>query len=414
METAEEFENPMTDEEGEIDEQSDQEMDAQRDNSLRLDILKLIRMQGDDESLVANLQNLIQDREAARKGHDPTLEATDHESSKKRNGKDQKKNGVPKTSEGDESAAVLGAVLSLKCVIGVAGNLYALVVVWASALASSLHVHLINLALADLLYLLTAPFIVHNGLVKDWPFGEAGCRILFSLDLLTKNASIFLLTLMSCECYTAVVHPFQAASRVWQCSQPLAIAVWFLSFALALLMMVMIHQEECTMGNGAGVHCLGSPTWSEEQYKVYLSILFGTSIVAPGIVIGPLYWHLARSYWLSQTRGGLGHSPKNQVFLLILVIVLAFWACYMPFWIWQLLPLYCPLAAHLPIHTEFSVNHLVTCLTYGNSCINPFLYTLLTRNYREYLHSHQRGASWNFLPCLKSRNGSQREGATGT
>lgn len=322
--------------------------------------------------------------------------------------------GNGSSSEGHESAAVLGAVLSLMCITGVAGNLYALAVVRASASASSLQVHLINLALADLLYLLTAPFIVHNGLAKDWPFGEAGCRILLSLDLLTMHASIFLLTLMSCERYTAVVHPFQAASRARRCSRPLAIAVWLLSFALALPMMVMIHQEERTMGSGAGVRRLCSPTWSEEQYKVYLSILFGTSIVAPGIVIGSLYWRLARSYWLSQTRGGLGRSPKNRVFLLILVIVLAFWACYLPFWIWQLLPLYCPSAVHLPIHTEISVNHLVTCLTYGNSCINPFLYTLLTRNYREYLRRHQRGTSWGFLQCLRSRNGSQREGATGT
>uniref|UniRef100_A0A670J8B1 G-protein coupled receptors family 1 profile domain-containing protein n=1 Tax=Podarcis muralis TaxID=64176 RepID=A0A670J8B1_PODMU len=284
-------------------------------------------------------------------------------------------------SEGGESAAALGAVLSLMCATGVAGNLYALAVVRASPSASSLRVHLVNLALADLLYLSTAPFIVHNGLVKD------------CLDLLTMHASIFLLTLMSCERYAAVAHPFQAARRARRCRRPLALAIWLLSFALALPMMVMIHQEERAVGDGVPVRRLCSPTWSEEQYRAYLSVLFSTSIVAPGIIIGSLYWRLARTYWVSQTRGGLGRSPKNRVFLLILVIVLAFWACYLPFWIWQLLPLYCQQAARLPVHTEISINHLVTCLTYGNSCINPFLYTLLTRNYREYLRARQRGSS---------------------
>lgn len=80
METAEELEDPTTDEEGEIHEQSDQELEVQRDSSLRLDIPKLIKIQGDDESLVANLKNLMQDQEAARKGHNSNLEDSDHES----------------------------------------------------------------------------------------------------------------------------------------------------------------------------------------------------------------------------------------------------------------------------------------------------------------------------------------------
>ncbi|XP_053115270.1 urotensin-2 receptor-like [Hemicordylus capensis] len=318
--------------------------------------------------------------------------------------------GNTSSLDGGESAAALGAVLSLMCAAGVAGNLYALAVVRASPSASSLRVHLVNLALADLLYLSTAPFIIYNGLVKEWRFGEAGCRILLSLDLLTMHASIFLLTLMSCERYTAVAHPFQAARQGRRCRRPLAIGIWLLSFALALPMMVMIHQEERAVGDGADIRRLCSPTWSEEQYRAYLSILFCTSIVAPGLVIGSLYWRLARTYWLSQTHGGLGRPPKNRVFLLILVIVLAFWACYLPFWIWQLLPLYCPLAADLPVHTEISINHLVTCLTYGNSCINPFLYTLLTRNYREYLRARQRGTSRASLRrCPRSRGRPQGE-----
>lgn len=52
------------------------------------------------------------------------------------------------------------------------------------------------------------------------------------------------------------------------------------------------------------------------------------------------------------------------------------------FWLWQLLAQYRggpprPRSARI-------VNYLTTCLTYGNSCVNPFLYTLLTKNYRDY------------------------------
>uniref|UniRef100_A0A8C8RX07 Urotensin-2 receptor n=1 Tax=Pelusios castaneus TaxID=367368 RepID=A0A8C8RX07_9SAUR len=290
--------------------------------------------------------------------------------------------------------AALGAVLSLLGAAGVVGNLYTLAVAWAGAAPTALHVHIINLALADLLYLAGVPFIVHNGLVRDWHFGEAGCRALLSLDLLTLHASIFLLTLLSTERCQAVRRPFRAARRSPARQRALAGAAWATAFVLALPMMLMVHQEERVAEDG-GVRRLCVPTWDEAQYKTYLTLLFCTSMVGPGLALGYLYGRLAWAYWLSQTRGvlGPGRGPKQRVFFLIFLIVLAFWACFLPFWLWQLVPLYSPAtAAHLPVATEIYVNHLVTCLTYSNSCINPFLYTLLTRTYREYLQARRHRA----------------------
>ncbi|KYO38094.1 urotensin-2 receptor [Alligator mississippiensis] len=283
-------------------------------------------------------------------------------------------------------AATLGAALSLLCAVGVAGNVYTLAV--ARAAGSSLHTHIVNLALADLLYLGTAPFIVHTGLAKDWQFGEAGCRLLLGLDLLTMHASSFLLALLSTERYQAVAQPFRAAHRSHQCRYALAAASWAAATVLALPMMLMVRLEERTGTNGR-TRYLCTPAWQEEHYRAYLTVLFGTSMVGPGLVIGCLYGRLARTYWLSQTRGmlagaGARRAPEPRVFLLILAIVLAFWACFLPFWLWQLVPLYSPgTATQLLPTTEISINHLVTCLTYSNSCINPFLYTLLTRSYRQ-------------------------------
>ncbi|XP_067388876.1 urotensin-2 receptor-like [Emydura macquarii macquarii] len=291
-------------------------------------------------------------------------------------------------------AAALGAALSLLGAAGVAGNLYTLAVAQAGAAPSALHVHIVNLALADLLYLAGVPFIVHNGLVRDWRFGEAGCRALLSLDLLTMHASIFFLTWLSGERCRAVRRPFRAARPSPARRRALAGAAWAAAFALALPMMLMVRQEERAAEDG-GVRRLCVPTWDEAQYKTYLTVLFGTSMVGPGLALGYLYGRLARAYWLSQTRGvlGPGRGPKQRVFLLIFLIVLAFWACFLPFWLWQLVPLYSPAtAARLPVATEIYINHLVTCLTYSNSCINPFLYTLLTRSYREYLRARQHRA----------------------
>lgn len=98
--------------------------------------------------------------------------------------------------------------------------------------------------------------------------------------------------------------------------------------------------------------------------------------MGPGVVIGLLYARLARAYWSSQ-QASLPQSrrlPNPRVPCLILGIVLLFWACFLPFWLWQLLAQYRGAQPLTPRATR-TVNYLTTCLTYGNSCVNPFLYT---------------------------------------
>ncbi|XP_017555780.1 urotensin-2 receptor [Pygocentrus nattereri] len=252
----------------------------------------------------------------------------------------------------------------------------------SSSTSSSLHLQVLSLALADLLYLSTAPFIVYASLVSDWAFGELGCRLLLSLDLLTMHASIFTLTAMSLDRYRAVADPLAASSAPSSGLLRVALA-WGLAVALSLPMMITLHLEDGE--NQEGKLCV--PAWDEQSSKAYLSVLFCTSILGPGLAIGGLYAALGRLYWVSQTQpawaGGSSayppRAPRPKVLLLILGIVLTFWACFLPFWIWQLLPLYRPdVLRVVPVGTQVTVNRILTGLTYGNSCVNPFFYTLLT------------------------------------
>ncbi|XP_008290462.1 urotensin-2 receptor [Stegastes partitus] len=253
----------------------------------------------------------------------------------------------------------------------------------SSSSSSSLHLQVLSLALADLLYLFTAPFIVYDSLASGWAFGELGCRLLLSLDLLTMHASIFTLTAMSLDRYRAVAHPLHTSSSSSSGLLRVGLA-WGLAVALSLPMMITLHLEDGEDQEGQ----LCVPAWDEQSSKAYLSVLFCTSILGPGLAIGALYATLGRLYWVSQTRPAWATSgstacppraPKPKVLLLILGIVLAFWACFLPFWIWQLLPLYQPdMLQTVPVGTQVTVNRILTGLTYGNSCVNPFFYTLLT------------------------------------
>ncbi|XP_036409364.1 urotensin-2 receptor-like [Megalops cyprinoides] len=310
--------------------------------------------------------------------------------------------------------SLLGTILTVMCLVGVVGNIYTLIIMNISVrVTGSMYVYIANLALADLLYLSTIPFVVCTYFVKDWYFGDIGCRILFSLDFLTMHASIFILTVMSTERYLAVVNPLDSFGRSRHYRRSVTCAVWLASFLLALPTMIMIDLKR-NVKNGEVKH-MCHPTWQIHAYKVYLTVLFNTCILAPGVIIGYLYIRLARTYWMSQsavlTTKEINRCPKQKVLYMIFCIVLIYWACFLPFWLWQLLSIHYFEHGTLSHRTMMYINFVVTCLAYSNSCINPFLYTLLTKNYKEYLRGRQKS-------CVgfkrKFRHSSQRSVSSGS
>ncbi|XP_069039153.1 urotensin-2 receptor [Lepisosteus oculatus] len=274
------------------------------------------------------------------------------------------------------STVLFCGALALTALLGILGNLYAL---WrlrgaGARGAHSLRPHIASLALADLLYLGTAPFIVYDSLAPDWAFGELGCRLLPGLDLLTMLASAFTLSAMSLARYRAVARPLAASAAPPGALRP-ALA-WALALALSLPMMLALRLQE------GAARRLCAPAWDERSSRAYLSLLFCSGMLAPGLAVGGLHAGLARLYRAALRRAPSAHpprAPQPRLLLLVLAIVLAFWLCFLPFWLWQLLPLYRPDALRaLPVHAQVSVNRALTWLTYANSCLNPFFYTLLT------------------------------------
>ncbi|XP_056913016.1 urotensin-2 receptor isoform X2 [Takifugu flavidus] len=302
------------------------------------------------------------------------------------------------THEDKAVTFTISTILSLMCLVGVLGNIYTLIIMCRSMrTAASMYIYIINLALADLLYLLTIPFVVCTYFLKGWYFGDVGCRILISMDFLTMHASIFTLTVMSTERYFAVVKPLDTVKRSKSYRKSIALLIWVASLVLTLPMIVSIQLKR------DGTKAMCQSFLAEYSYNIYISILFCTSIVAPGLIIGYLYIQLARTYWVSQTENyrQTKKLPNQKVLYLIFTIVLLFWACFLPFWIWQLLGQFNPLLP-LSLKAKRNINYLTTCLTYSNSCINPFLYTLLTKNYKEYMRKHK--LSWSTGSYFQRRN----------
>ncbi|XP_059813592.1 urotensin-2 receptor-like, partial [Hypanus sabinus] len=289
-------------------------------------------------------------------------------------------------SRGWSPSWLTGALLWLACGVGLAGNLYALGLGCCRGdRGSRLRLHLRSLAASDLLYLCTAPFAGYGAWSRDWAFGETGCRLLLGLDICTMHASAFTLVLMSAQRYRAISRPLRGPLSPSGSSSTAAalLAAWMTALALSLPVATAVRVEEGDSEGGGRRLC--APGWSQQESRGYLTLLFITSSLVPGLLIAGLYAGLARAYCRARRRWrrqawparGAGRRPL----LLTLAVVLSHWLCFLPFWLWQLAPLYLEGAA-LPFPAQGLVNDLLSVLTYANSCLDPFLYTLLTQQHR--------------------------------
>lgn len=99
---------------------------------------------------------------------------------------------------------------------GLLGNaLVVLVIVSNRSMRSTTNILIINLAVADLLFVVfCVPFTAIDYMMEMWPFGDIWCKIVQYSIVVTSNASIYTLVLMSLDRFLAVVYPI--ASRAWR------------------------------------------------------------------------------------------------------------------------------------------------------------------------------------------------------
>ncbi|KAF3853164.1 hypothetical protein F7725_013852 [Dissostichus mawsoni] len=142
---------------------------------------------------------------------------------------------------------------------------------------------------------------------------------------------------MCTERYLSVTKPLDTVRRSKSYRKALAWGVWLLSLFLSVPMMVMVSQTQQRV-HGGGVKRICAPALAPLAYKVYVTVLFGTSIMARD------------------------SSSEPKVLIMIFTIVLVFWACFLPFWIWQLLDLYVNKPLNMASETKKCINYLVAKL----------------------------------------------------
>ncbi|XP_062912304.1 somatostatin receptor type 1-like [Mobula hypostoma] len=276
--------------------------------------------------------------------------------------------------ERDARMVVIQFIYAIVCLVGLIGNSMVIFVILRYAkMKTATNIYILNLAIADELFMLSVPFLSASAALQRWPFGSLMCRTVLSVDGINQFTSVFCLTVLSVDRYVAVVHPIKAARyRRPTIAKIINICVWI--FSLIVILPIIIFAGTTPSEDG-GVHCnflWPQPSWSV-AFVIYTFLL---GFLIPVIAICLCYILIIVKMRVVALKAGWQQRRRSEkkITRMVLMVVTVFVICWMPFYVLQL--------ANIFLSLNTTVTQLCLILSYANSCANPILYGFLSDNFK--------------------------------
>lgn len=291
-------------------------------------------------------------------------------------------NGANSTHNGTASSAFshtifISFIYSVVCFVGLCGNSLVIYVILRYAkMKTATNIYILNLAIADELFMLSVPFLVTATLLDHWPFGSLLCRLVLSVDAVNMFTSIYCLTVLSADRYIAVVHPIKAASyRRPTIAKAVNLAVWLLS--TLVILPFIIFANTAPNPDGSVVCNMQMPKPDRQWLEVFVVYTFLMGFLIPVVAICLCYILIIVKMRAVALKAGWQQRKKTErkITLMVMMVVTVFVMCWMPFYIVQLVKIFLG-------RQNLTVSQLVVVLGYANSCANPILYGFLSDNFK--------------------------------
>uniref|UniRef100_A0A3P9JZX2 G-protein coupled receptors family 1 profile domain-containing protein n=1 Tax=Oryzias latipes TaxID=8090 RepID=A0A3P9JZX2_ORYLA len=262
------------------------------------------------------------------------------------------------SSSMDSRGVPAAVIMSLCFLLGVPGNIAVIILrpnfQQLSSMTQSL---MLNLAVSDLLCLLTLPLWIYS-LLYSWIFGLMACKILTYLGCCSLYLSVLTIVLLSFQRYMLVVHQ-QFLTKI----RLSLVLLWPVSLILSIP--VFVIQKEIPDKNR--LRC--GYVFSSRTQK--LATLLTETLVgfASCFIVAFSYIQLYRKV----NRAAFFNNPQTS--RLVTSIIIVFFVLWIPYHTMNVLRV-----GASAFHDErldkrlTELRYIVLPLTFINSCLNPLLY----------------------------------------
>ncbi|XP_009676568.2 leukotriene B4 receptor 1 [Struthio camelus] len=279
--------------------------------------------------------------------------------------------------------SVVCIILSLSFIVGTPGNCIVIWTVCTKMKQVSPSVLLIlNLAIADILVLITLPIWIYS-FADSWVFGVIFCKILVFIIYCSMYASIFLITALSLERLLAVFYPFTIQKyKTKEKIFVIIFLIWFLSITFGISVIPFQETEEM---NG-GLQCTCRNYSSNRQKVSYLLLETLAGFAIPFLIIFTCY------VCVGKRISKMTYQSKRRSERLIASVVVAFILCWLPHHLFNILEIISVQIELSNKEVSLALDEILNigvyisgALVFISSCINPLLYAFAARRFQNHL-----------------------------
>ncbi|KAJ7303972.1 hypothetical protein JRQ81_011487 [Phrynocephalus forsythii] len=300
---------------------------------------------------------------------------------------------------------------SLICLLGLWGNgMVIAVLLRAKEALPRTDIFIFNLAVADILFVLTLPFWAVQE-VYGWIFGNFLCKVVGGIFKINYYASIFFLVCISFDRYLSIVHVIRMYNRnTMSVFHLFSLALWLFCFLLTLPDFIYLSTDFDSRQNVRS--CALNPP--DMRWKISLDFVNQIgAFLLPLLAMAYFYTHIIFTLLLSK---GL---HKYKALRVILAVVAAFFFCWSPYHVVQFVNTLIDLeilSSDCKREERVDIAAIITtAVGFLHCCLNPPLYAFIGVKFRnKFLDLLERlGCLFtgypdidpNAMPCTQSEIG---------
>ncbi|XP_077203824.1 C-C chemokine receptor type 6 [Paroedura picta] len=289
----------------------------------------------------------------------------------------------------------------LICILGLVGNTFVVMTFSLYKRSKSMtDICLCNIAIVDILFVITLPFRAIDYALDDWIFGDFICKLTRGIYAINFNCGMLFLACISVDRYIAIVQAtksFKLRAMTLAYSKVICLGMWGSSVLISSSTFIFSQSYIISLNVTKHICEHKSNPDTKIMFKLfilYLQLLFGFFI--PLLVMIFCYTLIVKTLMKAQ------NSKRNKAIRVIVLIVIIFLICQLPYNMVLIMNASSMGTLDKDCQNEKKMvyaKHLTETLAFLHCCMNPVLYAFIGVKFRNYfLYIIKR------LCCMKYKN----------